>query len=441
MDQRTFSSGTENSHCGRCSSHGVFYGWKVVGVAFITMAMAFGIWYSFSVFLIAITEEFEWSRSATSGVFSLFLMVYSGMSIVIGSLLDRFGPRVVLPCGGLLVMLGLLATSQIRNLTQFYLYYGLLTAVGVCALGHISHSIFLADWFIKKRGLAFGIAMSGIGLGLMGVAPLAQYSISHFGWRTAYCILAAIVFIILIPLNLIYHRKNPAALNLYPDGECGLPHPTESLNSTAPKASKQKVQAGTSTFKNSVFTIRFWLFFAGYFFAAFAIQGALLHQFAYIVGQGVSAENAAFLLGVVGLMGSAGKILLGYISDKTGRERPFFISLFCAFLAILLLLAFKWGGYAVLCGYAVLFGIGYGSIPQLLAVSAADLFQGPHFGKIFGFLSIAIGLGGASGAWVNGKIFDLTNSYSLAFSITNCSFILVGIIFWFSYRRYAMVRS
>lgn len=413
----------------------------MVGVAFLTMAMAFGIWYSFSVFLVAIVEEFKWSRSAASGVFSLFLLVYSGMSIVIGALLDRFGPRVVLPCGGLLVVLGLLATSRIQNLTQYYLYYGLLTAAGVCALGHISHSIFLADWFIKKRGLAFGIAMSGIGLGLMGVAPLAQYSISRFGWRSAYCILAAIVLIILIPLNLIVHRKNPAALNLYPDGEGGNPNSADSLNFTAPKASKQDVQAGISTFKKSVHSIRFWLFFAAYFFAAFAIQGALLHQFAYIVGQGFSAENAAFLLGIVGIMGSVGKILFGHISDNTGREGPFYISLACAFTAILLLLAFQWGSYTALYSYAVLFGIGYGSIPQLLAVLAADIFQGPHFGKIFGFLSIAIGLGGASGAWVNGKIFDLTNSYSFAFSMTNCSFVLVGIFFWISYRRYTKVKA
>ena len=250
------------------------------------MAAAFGIWYSFSVFLVAIVREFEWSRSAASGVFSLFLMVYSGMSIVIGALLDRFGPRVVLPVGGLLVVAGLLATSRIQNLMQFYVYYGLLTATGVCALGHISHSIFLADWFIKKRGLAFGIAMSGIGLGLMVISPLAQYSISLFGWRSAYCILAAVLLIFIVPLNLIFHRKNPAALGLYPDGDCGIPHSTDLPPYAAPSSSTQEVLTGVSSFKNDVFAIRFWLFFAAYFFAAFAIQGALLHQFAYIVGQG-----------------------------------------------------------------------------------------------------------------------------------------------------------
>ena len=164
----------------------MYYGWIIVGVSFINLAVAFGIWYSFSVFFVAILLEFGWTRAATAGVFSAFILVYSVFPIVIGPLLDRLGPRIIFPFGSMVIVIGLLASSRMQSLWQYYLFYGLLAGMVLSSIGHIAHSIILPKWFLRKRGLAVGIAMAGVGIGIVTLVPLSQLMITRFGWRTAY---------------------------------------------------------------------------------------------------------------------------------------------------------------------------------------------------------------------------------------------------------------
>ena len=408
----------------------LFYGWIIVGVAFVTLAVSFGVWYSFSVFFVAILREFSWSRGATVGVFSIFIMVYCSIAIVIGSVLDRFGPRVVLPLGSLLVVLGLLVSSRIQALWEFYLFYGVLTAIGISSIGHISHSIFLPNWFLKKRGLALGIAMAGIGVGILVFVPLAQFIISRLGWRMAYCVLAGIVLAVVLPINAVFQRKNPKEIGAYPDGGRNPSVAWETLTIVGTQGVGAERIPKELTLHATLRSTRFWFLFLTYFFTPFATQGTLMHQVAHAVDRGFSAEEGAFFFGLMGIMGSVGKILFGDLSDRISREKAFATGIGCAFSGVLCMLALQPGYSALLYGYAVLFGLGYGSAPPLLAARAADLFHGPHFGKVYGFLAIALGLGGATGTWVNGEIFDMTSSYSVALVLANSAFAFVAFLFW-----------
>lgn len=403
----------------------IYYGWTIVGVSFVTLGISFGIWYSFSVFFVAIIKEFGWSRAATAGVFSVFMMVQSGSAVLIGSLLDRHGPRKILPLGSILIVLGLLATSRIDSLFELYLFFGVMTGLGICAIGYPSHSIFLPKWFMKRRGLAIGIAMSGIGIGMQVLVPSIQYVISNYGWRTGFVALAVIVLGIVIPLNAIFQRKGPEEVGTWPDGK-EAPHMPPPTPGTAVIPDPQWTLARTLR------EPRYWFLFLTFTFTPMAIQGVLIHQVAHVVDKGFSAGKGAIIFGLVGIMGAVGKILFGALSDRIGRVRAFAMGMGCAFLGVLSLMTLQPGSGNVLYLYAVFFGLGYGSIAPIFPAHAADLFYGPHFGRIYGSLSIGGGIGGASGTWLSGKIFDLTGRYRIAFLVMLSAILLSVILLWLS---------
>lgn len=401
-----------------------YYGWIIVAVSFINLAVVFGIWYSFSVFFVAVLKEFGWSRAATAGVFSSFMMVHSLSAIVVGAYIDRFSPRVVFPIAAGVTALGLLLSSRLHSLWEFYLWYGLFTPVGICAIGFIAHSIVLPRWFDRKRGLAIGIAMAGVGIGMQVLVPTAQYFISEFGWRAAYRMLAAVILVVLVPLNALLQRRDPREIGQQPDG---MVQPVAAEAAAAKAAVLHAPIAGT--IREAIATRQFWLLALSFFFTPMAVQGTLIHQVASVVDKGFSAAQGALIFGLAGIMGSGGKILFGYLSDRIGREKAFASGLGCAFFGVVCLLLLQPGRDVLLYGFAVLFGLGYGSVAPLMPSRLADLFLGPDFGKIMGLISIAGGMGGALGVWVSGKIFDLTAGYTIPFTISLIAMVLAVCLF------------
>jgi MFS family permease len=303
----------------------------------------------------------------------------------------------------------------------------------VCSIGFISQSILLPNWFVKKRGLAMGLAMAGIGVGMQLFVPITQHIISRFGWRAAYCFLAAVALGVVIPLNAAFQRRRPEEIGQHPDGET-MPSMVSRVPAEKETQRTAHVDAASAgwTLKSSLRTRPFWFMFVTFFFIPLAVQGTFTHQVAHVVDKGFSAARGAFFFGLAGIMGSVGKILFGCLSDRIGREKAFSIGIGCAFLGVLSLMGLGRHSDGLLYGYAFFFGLGYGAIAPIFPARAADLFQGPHFGKIYGFLSIAAGLGGATGTWLSGKIFDLTKSYHIAFLVVLSALILIVILFWFT---------
>ncbi len=298
----------------------LFYGWVVVVVGLVTLGVAFGVWYSFSVFFLAIVKEFGWSRAAASSIYSIFIISQALTGLLAGLLQDRFGPRIVIPVGGLIVAMALALTSGAQDLTHFYLTYGLLAGAGVSLLGFSSHAAFIPKWFERKRGLAIGIAMSGIGFGMLILIPFMEKAISRYGWRNAYLILAALALFLVAPINLLLSRRSPEAMHLRPDGD------TDGTE-RRPKASMvmkivDPVWAGKDwTIATAARTRRFWFLMIAFFFQSFTYQATLLHAVSAMVDGGLSRETAAYYFGVLGIAGAAGKISLGYLSDLFGREK------------------------------------------------------------------------------------------------------------------------
>lgn len=205
-------------HEGKFRFGRLYYGWVIVGVSLLSMAFWVGIRSTFSVFYVALLEEFPWSRGETAGIQSTVFLTYMIMAPVVGGLIDRFGPRRVIAPGILLLALGLILSAYVNTLFQFYLFYGILMGAGMTCIAIVSYTSILAYWFEKKRGVASGIAVSGMGLGTFLLVPLSQHFISLWGWRPALLVLGALVLIILFPLNALFLRHKPQEMGLSPDG-------------------------------------------------------------------------------------------------------------------------------------------------------------------------------------------------------------------------------
>jgi len=406
-----------------------FYGWIIIAIGFLTLAMAFGIWYSFSVFFLAIIEDFGWSRAATSGIFSVFILCHAVMGILTGHLQDRFGPRLVIPFGSILLAASLVLTSRAQEIWHFYLVYGVFASTGVSLIGFTSHSAFLPNWFERKRGLAVGIAMAGIGIGMLVVVPLLEKIITLYGWRTAYLFAAGAVLCLVAPLNLIFARKSPAEMGLTPDGDA-----RGDAQATAPKRLveilDQEWVDQDWTIAKALKTRRFWFVAAAFFFIAFAFQSTLLHSVSAMVDSGLTRHTATMLFGILGIAGSVGKILFGYLSDLYGREKINTIGCIIAALGIACLIAATSGSMLLALLFALMFGVGYGSAAPLLPSVSADIFSGKAFGMIFALIGIGGGIGGSFGAFMAGLIHDMTDSYTISFSMSICALILASTLIW-----------
>lgn len=407
-----------------------FYGWVVVAVAFVTLGMAFGVWYSYSVFFLAVIKEFGWSRAAASSIYSVFILSQAVVGLLAGHLQDRFGPRGVIPFGTLLLSIALVLTSRSQELWHFQIAYGILAGAGVSILGFSSHSAFIPKWFERKRGLAMGIAMSGIGFGMLLLVPAVENYISLFGWRKTYVLFAGLVLLSVGPLNLIFSRKSPQELQLNPDGDGS----TGNRSIFGPRRIVKIIDNQWSgvdwTLKKAFKTRRFWFLMSGFFFGSYVFQGTLLHGISAMVDSGLSRSAAAYYFGILGLTGAGGKILFGYLSDRFDREKINNLAGVVTAFGLICLLAVGWLRGPMPLLFALFFGLGYGAAAPLFPSVSADIFMGNSFGLIFSVMGVGGGIGGAMGSFFPGWIHDLTGTYTLAIFLSFISLFLSCLFIW-----------
>jgi MFS family permease len=409
-----------------------YYGWIIVAVAFVSMAFWFGIRANFSVFYVALLEEFAWNRGDSAGVQSLALLTYTVMAPLVGGLIDRFGPRRVVVPGILILALGLILCKTLENLTQFYLFYGIVVGTGITAIGIVTYSAILAHWFEKRRGLASGIAVSGMGLGTFVLVPLSQSFISMWGWRLTFVILAGLVLVIVLPLNALFLRHKPSQI-----GQCvdGLENsaPIDEAGSYAMEAS----EAGSGwTLRKVLSTGRFWALISFTFFSIICIYIIVVHSVRFLVDQGVAKMTAAFVLALVGAISSIFRIFWGWLSDRIGREITYTMGIACGCVGVGSLLLFEaYKSYLFVYSFFIFYGVGWGVTAPMMMAVAADLFKGKIFGLIYGFVEASVGIGAAFGVWLAGFIFDRTQSYQLAFVLVIVSFLLSCVFCWLAAPR------
>jgi MFS family permease len=390
-----------------------FYGWIIVAVTFVTMAIGVNARTSFSLFFPPIIDEFGWEQGVTAGAFSFGFVVSAAVSPLIGRAMDRFGPRTVMELGVALMAGGMLLAPLTTQPWHLYLTIGVLVGAGSVCLGYSGQSLFLPNWFSRRRGLAMGLAFAGVGIGSVTLLPWVQHMIEQTGWRTACTAMGIMILVVLAPINLLL-RKRPQDLGLEPDGDA------------APSASAKPVSyvvdavwANTDwTWSRAVRTARFWWIALGYFCVLYIWYAVQVHQTKYLLDIGFSPGLAVWALGAVSLLGIPGQIALGHLSDRIGREWIWTVS--CAGFAICFaaLVALKYFPVLPLVYLMVLAqgALGYG-VTSIIGAVVLEIFQGKYYGSIFGTIMIAALAGGAAGPWVTGVLHDFFGDYTLAFVI------------------------
>ncbi len=183
------------------------FNWIIVGINFITLGITYSTWYSFSVFFVALLKEFEWNRSTAAAAFSCFIIVHGLAGPFVGKLSDKFGAGKVFLLGSLFLGGGLAACSLIQTHWQFYLFYGLITAIGVGATGWIPSIGIVQHWFHGKRGLPIGIISAGVGIGILLYVPAIQHLITLVGWRKAYLVMAFCIPLVLVSAAVVFLKS------------------------------------------------------------------------------------------------------------------------------------------------------------------------------------------------------------------------------------------
>ena len=376
--------------------------WGLVAACAGLMTVSSGVWYSASVFFVALIGEFGWSYASTSSIFSLFTVLYGAWGILVGHLVDRFGPRRVVLAGGLLLLIALAANGSAHALWHLYVTHGVLASLGLSAAGYVPVSLVLTHRFHEHRGLALGTASAGVGIGILVLVPLTQVFIEHWGWRVAYLGLAAIAASVVLLIGSFALKER------------GIASPEE----TRPRVASPPLArtAPEWTLTSALCSREFWLVTATFVFLNGPTQLVLTHHVAYLVEVGQSKMLVAGIVGLMGLFSIPGKIGWGFLSDRWWTELIYLAGATGVIAAILTLLTIGptssvWSLY----GYAILMGFGYAVSASMTPILSGRFFVGRQFGVILGTLNTFYQAAGAAGIWLAGYAHDVTGSYRLPF--------------------------
>jgi len=382
--------------------------WFIAGLASLILGLARGLHSSFGVFYVALLERFGWGRGITAGVFSLVLIVDAVASPMIGHFIDRHGPKKVVAAGCLILALGLFLSSQIRSLWEFYLFFGLISALGFSFMGMVPHVFLISEWFSSKRASALGAVYAGTGVGIMVFSPLTQWLISRWGWDRAFQVLVGLT-LLMLPLVLGFYRRGPYGENLS--------RPTGAGNQWTTRLALRSLQ--------------FWLLFFARVLAAGGTTVIVTHQVAHVVDVGFSRLFAATVFGLVGVTSTCGRFIFGIIADLLSKQAAYTLNIIATLVGVGALMAAgdpsqSWLLYL----YLFFFGIGFGSRAVIFSALTADIFSGKGFGSILGYSVISVGVGGALGSWLGGVFYDLTGSYLVSFALAAMVLALSDLCIW-----------
>jgi MFS family permease len=377
-----------------------FYGYLVVIVSFLVMMVFLGLQASFGIFFKPITDTLGWSRTVTSGAFSLSQVAGGFACIAIGGLNDRYGPRVTITLCGILSVLGYFLMSQIQEVWQLYLYYGILIGIGVGAYVPILSTV--AKWFVKRRSMMSGIAFAGTGFGMLVLPPVINWLLSSYDWRLTFVVLTIIILIISI-LSAVLLKNDP--------GEVG----QRAYGESSEKGKGPGLESKSFTFKEAMLTREFWIFCIVLFFYGFCFFSLQVHIAPYATDKGISSAEAAAIMAVIGGASIVGQLVFGSMGDRIGYKGAFWIGLVFIVLSILVVLLAKelWTFFL----FAALLGIAFGNCSTQESPIAAWLFGLKSHGLILGFCAFCFTIGAAVGPLLFGYLFDNSGNYQLAFWI------------------------
>ena len=390
-------------------SHGLL----VLIFCILMTAFSRGMGETYGVFLVPLSEHFNWERAAVTSVYSIYMLSLGVGSLIAGMVFDKFGARIIYLVGTAFLAISYSMAVFLENLFQFYLFIGLFGGLGAAMIGIIPAQSLISRWFNRRLGTALSLAYAGQGLGTLIMAPTAQFFIAWFGWSKAYSYAGICFFILLILITILPWKAI-----------------SEGANNNPRRAEGGKPAGGPSLLEG-LKTSSFWGFFFIFGITAFSIFGVSLQIVAYLVDYGFSETESALCFGFVGMLAFPGMALTGLAADKWPRHLVASVSYALSLLGIgALALIQIFPNWALLTVFMIGFGLSAGARGPIITTLMAELFAGRGLASIYGASNLGQGLGAAIGAYSSGLLYDLTGNYNTGFLLYSCLVLVAASLFW-----------
>jgi MFS family permease len=393
----------------------LYYGWIIMISSLVIGIISFGIRYSFGVFFSSLEQDFRLSRTATSGIFSAYMIFCGVFSIAGGWALDKFEPKKIAMIMGFFTGLSLIVSSQAHSSWQLYISYSLLLAVGTGALFSIVNTT-TTRWFARKRGLAIGITSAAGPIGEVFMAPFSTLLVSHYDWRMSFIILGILAWVVLIPVSQLL-KRDPSDVGLLPDG---IKPETNKITNTTPITLEEGLSLSEAWKVQE-----FWFLALIWLLLSISVHMVLTHVPPHAIDLGISSLDAALIISLIGVGCIIGRFVDGRLSDSVGRKLPAISSSVLMVAALISLLFIKqlWMFYV----FGLLFGYSWGGMGAVVTLLIGDIFGIRSLGLIMGTIAVGWNFGAAIGPSFCGMVYDATRSYSVAFIMAACAMTLATI--------------
>lgn len=385
----------------------IFYGWFVVAATFAITFVGFGGAYSFSAFLLSLQHDFGASRGSVSLVFSIAGFFYFGLGVITGPLADRWGARRFAVAGMVLTGIGFGIASVAHRLIEVYAAYGLGVGLGI-GCSYVPAVGATTRWFVRRRGFATGLAVSGIGVGTLVAPPLASLLIDALGWRETYLVFGIAAVVLGGGMALLI-EDDPRDRGLYADDD--------------PQSAGSGVGAAAGIpLGKAITSPRFIGLYGACFICSFGLFVPFVHLVPYALDRGITQAMAAFLVAAIGVGSTAGRFLLGGLADRLGRPLSFLMMFVGMGLSFIIWLFAD--SLFPLVIFALVYGVFYGGFVALAPAILADYFGGRHAASLIGILYTSVAVGTLLGPSAAGFAFDVRHSYTLPILLSAAAYAL-----------------
>ncbi len=389
----------------------LFYGWYILAASFVILFFNSGARFSFGVMFKPMIAEFGWNRSSISLAFFLNMTLYALSLTIVGRFYDRYGPKWVIVISTILLSAGYTLISLIDSLWQFFVYYGILAAIGLGGTSVPLIAALVSKWFEKWRGLAISLALSGNSLGHFALIPLFTIFALRYGWRASYFYIGLIMLVVNITLVLLVIKGDPDNLGQRPFGYQGRGEINGEEGQISPIENPRDL-----SLREAMRTHSFWFFLIVMFICGTGDFLVTTHLIPLVTDYGVSPTTAGNMLAWYGLMSLAGIMAAGPASDMIGNKIPIALTFLLRFLSFLLIL--KYQNLTSFYVFALTFGFTHLITAPLTPTLTGRLYGLSHVGLISGFITTVHHSAGGFWAYMGGLIFDQTGSYRLVFILS-----------------------
>ena len=402
----------------------VFYGWWIVAACSLLAALGSGsVYYGFNTFFNPMITEFGWSRTVTSGAFSLSRLEGGIEGVLIGPLIDKFGARIIAIFGVIAAGLGFVALVLVNgNALSLYLIFGIFLSLGYNAFSQRATVAAAAKWFIKKRSRVLAFVTTGSGVGGAVMVPLLAWLIVQYGWRSAAVVIGIVVLTLGLPAAFAL-KNSPEEEGLLPDG------------GTISEVAKTKLSESTDTnskeidftAKAALKTSAFWIYTIGTVLRSCVQSAIVVHEIPYLVDMGIDYTASAGILGMMVLLSIPGRLIFGWLGDIFDKRLILFIC--CMLQAVGIWIFINATSIGMLYVFVVVFGLGYGGVVPLAHAIRGDLFGRKAFATIAGVNSVFTAIGTVVAPVVAGYLYDISHSYVIAFYSFMVMIAMAGFVF------------